>query len=213
MTEPMTGTPPVVDRVSPPTRASLLVLLQKASPRDEAAWEEFVEIYEPLVRRLAARSRLRGPDADDLVQEVFRAVASAIATWDPDPARGSFRGWLSRIARNLIVNAIVARTRKSANYGTGDTGMADLLNAQPEPSAESSLYDLEYKRRRFALACERIKAEVHDATWQAFWRTGVLAEDVRDVARSLGLTPGAVYVARSRVMARLRKEVERDDTS
>ncbi len=203
------GTP--TEREPPPTRASLLMLLRRASPRDEAAWEEFVALYEPLVRRLARRSGLQGADADDLVQDAFRAVASAIAGYNPDPALGSFRGWLSKIARNLIVDAVVARRRKAANYGTGDTAMAEILDAQPGASPESSLYDVEYRRQVFARACERIKGDVHETTWQAFWRTGVEAEDVREVARSLNLTPGAVYVARSRVMARLRREVERQE--
>ncbi|MDR3618726.1 MAG: sigma-70 family RNA polymerase sigma factor [Paludisphaera borealis] len=170
---------------------------------------EFVEIYEPMLQRLARRNGLRGADADDLTQEVFRAVAGAIDRWDPDPARGSFRSWLFRIARNLIVNLLAARKRQSAGYGTGDTDTMALLEAQPavEPEA-SALFDIEYRRRLFAWAAERVRGEVHESTWQAFWRTGVEGQDVPSVAKALGLSPGAVYVARSRVMARLRREIE-----
>jgi RNA polymerase sigma factor (sigma-70 family) len=191
----------------PATRPSLLVRLR--DPRDEQAWVEFLEIYEPLVRRLALRSGLQGADADDLSQDVFRAVAGAIDRWDPDPARGSFRAWLFRIARNLIVNLLAARRRQSAGYGTGDTDIVALLEAQPAlDEQDSALFDIEYRRRLFAWAAERIRGSFHESTWQAFWRTGVEGRDVPAVAKELGLSPGAVYVARSRVMARLRREVE-----
>jgi RNA polymerase sigma-70 factor (ECF subfamily) len=170
---------------------------------------EFVEIYEPLIYRLARRKGLQEADAADLAQEVLQAVAGAIERWDPDPARGSFRSWLFRIARNLIVNLMVARRRRTASYGTGGTDMVALLEAQPAPHGEdSALFDAEYRRRIFAWAADRIRGNFHQTTWEAFWRTGVLGDDVHSVAVSLGMTPGAVYVARSRVMARLRQEIE-----
>lgn len=190
----------------PATRPSLLIRLR--SPRDERAWVEFVEIYEPLVYRLARRGGLQGADADDLTQDVFRAVAGAIDRWDPDPARGSFRSWLFRIARNLIVNLLSARRRHSAGYGAGDTDMVALLEARPALGEDSALFDVEYRRRLFTWATERVRGSFHETTWQAFWRTGVDGQDVHSVGESLGLTPGAVYVARSRVMARLRREIE-----
>ena len=103
------------------TSASLLARLRQA-PADQSAWAEFVELYGPLVRGLARRAGLQAADAADLEQEVFRAVAAAIETYDPDPALGSFRGWLHRIARNLMINWLAARKRQPV--GTGDTGMA-----------------------------------------------------------------------------------------
>jgi RNA polymerase sigma factor (sigma-70 family) len=187
------------------TRQSLLVRL--LDPRDQAAWVEFVEIYEPLIQRLARSRGLQGADADDLAQDVFRAVAGAIDRWDPDPARGSFRGWLFRIARNLIVNLLAARRRQPRAVGGSD--LVSLLESVPSTEAEDTvLFDGEYRRRLFDWAAARIRPEFREHTWQAFWRTGVDGEDVAAVARSLDLTSGAVYVARSRVMARLRREIE-----
>ena len=118
---------------SPSTRPSLLVRLR--DPRDERAWAEFLEIYSPLVRRLALRKGLQEADAADLAQEVFRAVAAAIDRWDPDPARGSFRGWLFRIARNLIVNLLAAQQRHPRGTGRQPTSRASW-SSQPAPDGE-----------------------------------------------------------------------------
>ena len=165
------------------------------------------EIYTPLVHRLARARGFQEADAADLAQDVFRAVAGAIDRWNPDPRLGSFRAWLFRISRNLMVNALAARRRHPR--GSGDTDVRRLLEEVPDPNAEdTALFDAEYRRRLFEWAASRCRAEFRDATWQAFWRTGVDGEAPVDVGRSLGMTVGAVYVARSRVMARLKREIE-----
>ena len=141
---------------SPSTRASLLVRLR--DPRDERAWAEFVDIYTPLVHRLARQGGLQEADAADLAQDVFRAVASAIDRFDPDPGRGSFRGWLFRIARNLTINALAARGRQPR--GSGDTDVMRLLEEQPAPAPDASAcFDVEYRRRLFDWAVGQIRGE------------------------------------------------------
>lgn len=189
---------------SPNTRPSLLVRLR--IPRDERAWDEFTQIYAPLIYRLARQKGFQDADASDLVQEVFRAVAGAIDCWDPDPERGSFRGWLFRIARNLMINLLARQGRQVR--GSGDTELRNLLEAQPAPVEEdSAVFDAEYRRQLLGWASEQVRGEFSPLTWRAFWKAGVEGAPAVEVARDLGLTVGTVYQYKSRVMARLRQKI------
>jgi len=191
--------------MEPTTRRSLVLRLRNLD--DEAAWAEFVDVYEPLIVRLARRKGLQEADARDLCQDVFRAVAAAIDRWDPDPAKGRFRAWLFRIARNLLVN-FLARERRQAR-GSGRTSVQDLLAAQPAADAGAEAeFVAEFRRRAFRWAAQKVKNEFTESTWHAFWKTGVDNRPVSEVAAELGLSAGAVYIARSRVLARLRERVE-----
>jgi RNA polymerase sigma factor (sigma-70 family) len=187
----------------PDTRRSLIVRLR--DPADPAAWSEFVALYEPLVYRLARRKGLQDADAHDLCQEVFRAVAGAVDRWDP--ARGSLRGWLSRIARNMMLNFLTRRQFQPR--GSGATSVQELLEAQPaaDPSA-TALFEVEYRRHLFRWAAEEVSGQFAPTTWRAFWQTAVEERPPDEVAAELRLSVGAVYVARSRVLARLRRRIE-----
>ncbi len=191
----------------PRTRPSLMVRLR--DPRDGRAWEEFVEIYEPLIYRLARGRGLQDADAAELAQEVFAAVSSAIERWNPDRRQGKFRNWLFTVARNLMIDRL--RTHRRHTQGSGKTAVRRALEQQPAPGApeEAELFELEYQRQVFRWAAERIRDEFRENTWKAFWLTAVDGQNPKDVARRLGLTVGAVYKCRSRVMGRLRETVER----
>src|SRR5271166_4096417 len=190
---------------SPATRQSLLVRLK--DPKDGQAWSEFVAIYAPLIDRLARAKGFQEADAADLAQEVFRAVAGAIDRFDPDPARGSFRSWLFRIARNLMINLLAARRVRP--QATGDSDVQALLGRVPAPDgAETALFDVEYRRRLFLWAADQVRGEFRQSTWQAFWLTTVEGQDPRTAAQAIGISVGAVYIARSRVMARLKSIIE-----
>jgi RNA polymerase sigma factor (sigma-70 family) len=190
---------------SPSTRVSLLIRLR--DPSDERAWCEFTEIYGPLVHKLARSRGLQQADADDLAREVFRIVSRAIERYDPDPGRGSFRGWLSRIARNLIINLLASRRRHP--QGTGDADIHRLLEDRPDPASEDSVcFETEYRRRLIAWAAERIRGTFSEAAWQAFWKAAVEGRPPKEVADALGMTLGTVYQYKSRAIVRIRREIE-----
>jgi RNA polymerase sigma-70 factor (ECF subfamily) len=191
---------------SPATRASLLVRLR--DPRDGGAWSEFVDVYAPLVYRFCCKQGLQDADAADLTQDTLRSVAGAIGRLDYDPARGSFRGWLFTIVRNRLRDFLQKRGRQ--DHGTGDTAMLDWLEQQPDRSDRlAGEWEREYDRQLLLIAAERIRRQFQEQTWQAFWRTAVDGESGKDVARALGLSVAAVYLAKSRVMARLKEAVGR----
>jgi RNA polymerase sigma-70 factor (ECF subfamily) len=186
---------------SPATRQSLLVRLKDSN--DGQAWSEFVAIYAPLIERLARAKGWQPADTADLTQEVFRAVAGAIDRYDPDPALGSFRGWLFRIARNLMINLLAARRVRP--QATGDSDVWELLERVPAPdSAETAFFDTEYRRRLILWAAEQVRGEFRESTWKAFWLTAVEGQEPVAAASAAGISVGAVYIAKSRVMARLR---------
>src|SRR6516165_9981872 len=186
---------------SPATRQSLLVRLR--DPKDGQAWAEFVAIYSPLIDRLARAKGLQSADAADVAQEIFRAVAGAIDRYDPDPSRGSFRGWLFKIARNLMINLLAARRVRP--QATGDSDVQEMLERVPAPDgAETAFFDAEYRRELLFWATERVRGEFRKSTWQAFWLTAVEGVDPKAAAQAAGISVGAVYIARSRVMARLK---------
>lgn len=191
-------------QVMPVTRVSLLLRIR--DPNDAEAWRQFFDLYASVVYGFARKRGLQDADAADLMQEVLRSVANAAGRLNYDPAKGTFRGWLYSVTRNKIYNFLEARRRQIR--GTGDTDAHERLNEQPAVEEEQAEWDQEYERRTFAWAAERVKGEFQPNTWQAFWLTAVDGLSAKDAGTQLGMSPGAVYVAKSRVIARLREEVQ-----
>ena len=188
---------------TPSTRPSLLVRLRDA--QDDEAWRQFVEVYAPLIYGFARQQGLQDADAADLTQDALRVVSEAIKQLEYDPRRGSFRSWLFTVVRNQLFRLRARQARPGR--GSGDSAAQEQLKEVPSADNDSALWDEEYRRRQFVWAAERVRPQVQESTWLAFWRTAVEGESGQAVAAALGMTVAAVYLAKSRVMARLKEQI------
>jgi RNA polymerase sigma factor (sigma-70 family) len=184
---------------NPDTRESLILRLP--SSQDALAWREFIAIYEPLIIRFAGRRGLQEADAREIAQNVLIAVAKSVDRWQPDRERGRFRAWLFRIARNQLINWISKQATQASSARALDGSALEQFPSEDYRAAE---IELEYRREMFRVAAAQARDSFSASTWDAFWRTAVLAESVDSVAASLELSPGAVYIARSRVTSKIR---------
>ena len=188
----------------PETRPSLLLRVRDANDAD--AWSEFAAIYRPVILRLARMKGMQDADAEDLAQQVLLAVSRAVERWEPDAARGKFRTWLRTVANNAILNAL---TRGHRDQAVADESIDALLQQRPDRNApDSDLLRIEYRREIFQQAARKIRSEFSDDTWNSFWMTAVDGIDVDEAARELKRTRGSVYASRSRVMKRLKQEID-----
>jgi RNA polymerase sigma factor (sigma-70 family) len=188
----------------PQTRASLIVRLPNTE--DAAAWQEFVALYEPFIYRFACRNGFQDADAHELVQNVFLAVVKAVGRWEPDSRRARFRTWLFKIARNQLLDLIAKRERRH-ECTSGSTSLVDRLDCHPAPYDVTEQLLVEHRRELFHWVAARVKRSVKETTWRAFWLTSIEQQPIEEAALLLGLSSGAVRIARSRVIARLRDEI------
>jgi RNA polymerase sigma factor (sigma-70 family) len=173
-------------------------------------WRLFASIYTPFIYQYARKNGLQDADAVDLAQETMCSVVRTICDFEYDPKRGSFRGWLLTVVRNALRKRF--RTLKHEPRGAGDTQVNALLQQNPDPNVVEDQWDRDYELWLFHKVAQLIRPEFQPKTWDAFWKTTVEGMEVSDVSARLSMSAGAVYIARSRVLARLRSEVSRLET-
>ena len=187
----------------PETNHSLVARVKDLG--DGASWIEFMGIYQPVVYRMAKQRGLQDADANDVSQQVFVSVAGAISRWKPDKDLPPFRAWLTTITKNAITKAL-SRTRLDRPAGS-TTAVATLNEVADRGEVTDAEFLHEARRAAFRWAAQKVRVDFTEGTWDAFWRVSVLGESVKDVATESGRSTGAIYVARHRVLARLKEEI------
>lgn len=178
-------------------------LIDRAQANDPAAWAALVNLYAPLVHHWCRRTDLREADAADVLQDVFLAVAANLGGFRREHPGDTFRGWLRVILRNKVTDHFRRLGREPDGEGGTEAQLRFARLTNPEPADDAHGDPAE--RLLFRRACELIRGEFHDHTWQAFWATAVEGRAATDVAADLGMTPVGVRVAKSRVLQRLRE--------
>ncbi len=182
----------------PETRRSLIVRLQ--GERNELAWEEFVSTYEPFLRRLVQRHGVPPRHVADVVQQVLLAISRSVEGWEDDGRADSFRRWLNRVARNVVIR-FMSRERRQPG-GAGGTDLLTILETVPaEPDQEQIR---QYEHELVIWAADQVQDEFRHSSWQAFQATLIDNRPVSEVAEELNVSPGSIYMSRSRIMARIR---------
>jgi RNA polymerase sigma-70 factor, ECF subfamily len=176
-------------------------LLMRVRLSDQAAWERLVNVYSPLVYRWCKESGLQPADAADIGQQVFLAVARKVRDFRRDGDGGSFRGWLRAITRNRLCDYYRATMTREERPGGDALDQAADAPGDLDPASDQEEEALVYRR-----AVELMQVEFEERTWRAFWQMVVDGRRAGEVARDLDMSPNAVYLARSRVLRRLREE-------
>lgn len=191
------------------TQVSLILRIRDKDDAD--AWSQFVDVYGPLIYRYGCRKGLQDSDAADLTQDVLREVSKSIARFEYDPSLGRFRNWLFAIARHS--RSQMYRSRQRQPVGSGDTRVVASLDEIPSSGDEEEAWEGEYRQHLFQWASDQIRSDFAKKTWEAFWQTAVEGKKPAQVATALDMSVGSVYVAKNRVLLRLRKKISTVDDS
>jgi RNA polymerase sigma-70 factor (ECF subfamily) len=190
----------------PGTISSGLLGEVKANAAD--GWTRMTRLYAPLVFYWCLRQGLQPADAEDVVQEVFRTIAARVGEFQRKEGSGSFRAWLRTITRHKIGDLLRAKRRRVERLRdpTEEQFWHDTPRGQPVvddpdvplPEETAILY---------ARVLEIVESEFEPSTWRAFYRVVIDGVSPKAVAEELGLSVNSVYLAKSRVLRRVRDEL------
>jgi RNA polymerase sigma factor (sigma-70 family) len=195
-----------------PTRRSLLDRLRNWE--DQASWREFFDSYWKFIYSMAVRSGLSDQEAEDVVQETVTSVAGKMPSFQYDPERCSFKGWLMHVTRLRIVDQLRRRQPAFSQQPLGDhdTRQTPTVERVPDPAGAAAFdeaWDQEWERNLVDAAMERVKLRVKPEHYQIFYLSAVKGLGPREVARMLQVNVGQVYLVRHRVAKEVKREVER----
>lgn len=189
------------------SQSTSLSLLQAVLANEANAWQRLHHLYQPLVLFWCRRRGVVGADADDVCQEVFRTVTTALVHFRRDRPGDTFRGWMRGITQHKLQHW--SERNRAALLGEGGTDAQLRLNQLPAAEQEQATdaEELTETRALYHRALEILQMQFEPTTWRAFWRTAVDGQPAPDIAAEMGLSPAAVRKAKSRVLQRLRQEL------
>jgi RNA polymerase sigma-70 factor (ECF subfamily) len=182
-------------------------LLDRLKADDETAWDRMISLYAPLVFRWCRRWDLPEQEIADILQEVFQAVSTHIAGFRKENDSDTFRGWLRTIAKNKVRDHFRKVGREPGGVGGTDAQIRLSMLPEAKRRDEEDSSESGADRGVVGRALDLIRDEFEERTWRAFWLTAVEDQVASEVADALGMSPGAVRVAKSRVLRRLREEL------
>jgi len=181
---------------SPSTSISLL---ERLASGDHDAWRRMIQLYSPLMQAWLRPRGLQPSDIDDLTQNALTIVVRKLPDYSHNGRTGAFRSWLRSIIENVLRDFVKSSKRQHDHLIEDLADSASDLNQRWD--REHDLYVL---RGLMGM----VQPEFAPTTWQAFRRTALDGESPTEVAVSLGISVNAVHLARSRVLARLRREAD-----
>ncbi|MCA9038256.1 MAG: sigma-70 family RNA polymerase sigma factor [Planctomycetaceae bacterium] len=183
------------------TSVSLLERIRRSS--GDSDWGQLVGLYDPLIRLWIRRYSSAKHEVDDVVQEILTVVVRKLP--DFERARlGSFRSWLRTITVNCLRDSW--RSKRFRPLASGGSDFHAVLDQLADPCSElSQVWNDEYDQHVLQSLLEQVRHDFSEPIWQSFWRVAVSGESVERVSSDLGVSVNSVYIARSRVMSRLRQ--------
>ncbi|AWM42100.1 RNA polymerase sigma factor RpoE [Gemmata obscuriglobus] len=185
------------------TDLSLLRRLQQA-PTDQVAWGNFVQRYGRRIYVWCRQWQLQEADAEDVTQSVLLILASKLREFEYDPA-GSFRAWLKTVAHHAWAKYVTSQQRPGG--GTGDSDTLGVLHSVEARDDLAAKLEEEFDYELLELAMLRVAQRVETRTWRAFQLLALQDVSGAEVAATLGMPVGMVYVAKSRVQKMLHEEI------
>ena len=188
----------------PSTHFSLLTAAQAGS---DQAWTRLVELYRPLLYRWLRRQDVPHDDAEELTQDVLSVVVQEIGRFQHNGRLGGFRRWLREITVHRALGFLRGRQLRGAAPG-GSTFLARSQQRMDDNDSLVQQWDREFDQQVLAQLMNIVETELEPTTCAAFRL--VTLEDVpaEQAALQLGISVGAVYSAKSRVLRKLRQAAE-----
>src|SRR5262249_36713287 len=186
------------------TRQSLLL---RAQTGETDAWKDLLDLYRPLILGWLNRQGVPPGDLEDLSQEVLLSVIKHLPGFQHSGQRGAFRSWLRTIVCRRTAD--YWRAQGADAQAQGGSGATAALQQLTDPDSElNRQWDEEHDRYVVHCLLDRVEEEFEPITLQAFRRLALDGVSGAEAAQELGLSVAAVYVAKSRVLARIRQEAE-----